>query len=78
MIHITSDKSLQRADYVYSKDGVGYHADTEPYINWKHIDGPLLYCRDGTMHWLTWRERFRVWIGRDDIYSLERRHLNGR
>jgi hypothetical protein len=39
----------------------------------KHIDGPLLTFRDGQMHWLTLRERFRVWMGWEDALSLERR-----
>lgn len=74
-MHIVSDKSLHRSDYVYSADGVGFSADAEPEIVWNHIDGPLLYCRNGAMHWLTWRDRLRFWMGLDDIYSLERKYL---
>jgi hypothetical protein len=68
-MHIVSHKSLQRPDYVYSPNGVGYSADAEPHIVWNHIDGPLLRCRNGSIHWLTWRERIRMWFGLDDIYS---------
>ena len=74
-MHIVSDKSLQRSDYVYSPRGIGYHADAEPYIKWKHIDGPLLVCRNGAMHWLTWRDRILFRLGREDIYSLERKYI---
>lgn len=71
-MHIVSDQSLQRPGYIYNERGVGYPADSEPYIKWKHIDGPLLVCRDGQMHWLTWRQRFSMWVGWRDIYDLER------
>lgn len=74
-MHIVSDKSMQRPDYVYSPNGVGYPADSEPEINWGHIDGPLLVCRNGALRWLTYRDRVRMWIGLDDIYSLERKYL---
>ena len=74
-MHIVSDKSLQRSDYVYDEHGIGYPADAEPYIRWYHIDGPLLICRNGAMHWLTWSDRFWMWLGRDDIYALERKYI---
>lgn len=74
-MHITSDKSLQRSNYIYSPSGIGYSADAEPYIKWKHIDGPLLVCRNGSLHWLTWRDRLRFKFGFDDIYSLERKYF---
>jgi hypothetical protein len=74
-MHFVSDKSLQRSDYVYSENGLGYPADAEPAIRWDHIDGPLLVCRNGSLHWLSWLDRLRVWIGADDIYSLERKYL---
>jgi hypothetical protein len=41
--------------------GTTQHAPgAEPYIQWNHIDGPLLCCRDGTLHWLTKAEQ--LWI----------------
>jgi hypothetical protein len=45
-----------------------------PYIQWTHIDGPVLHLRNATMEWLTLWERFLVWIGREDAFSLERKH----
>jgi hypothetical protein len=72
-------KPPQREGWIYEKDptGSGYYgyiADARPDINWNHIDGPLLHFRNGEMHWLTLRERFRCWIGLDDALSLEARH----
>ena len=57
--------------------GGGFHSypnTARPKIQWNHIDGPLLNFRNGEMHWLTWRERFLCWIGREDAYSLEAKH----
>jgi hypothetical protein len=53
---------------------IGYPETSRPGINWKHIDGPLLFGRNGRMHWLTWRERFRCWMGWDDALTLEKKH----
>lgn len=72
-MHFISDQSLQRPGYRYNAHGVGWPADNQPYVKWKHIDGPLLVYSDGQMHWLTWRERFRCWMGRDDAESIQRK-----
>lgn len=69
-MHITSDKSTQRPGWVYS-NGIGYPIGTQPYVNWKHIDGPLLYCSDGRLHWLTWRERLRLLLRLADIHDID-------
>ncbi|VIO73872.1 hypothetical protein [Bradyrhizobium ivorense] len=34
-----------------------------PSINWKHIDGPLLYASTGRLHWLTIWERIQMFFG---------------
>jgi hypothetical protein len=34
-----------------------------PSIQWQHVDGPLLTWA-GQLHWLTWRERFTLWLGK--------------
>jgi hypothetical protein len=52
---------------------IGYPSSSRPILIMKHIDGPLLTFRDGQIHWLTLRERFRVWMGWEDALSLERR-----
>jgi hypothetical protein len=74
----TGEPSPAREGYIYEKAPgggyIGYSADARPGINWKHIDGPLLYGRNGRMHWLTWRERFRCWMGWEDAMSLEAKH----
>lgn len=41
----------------------------KPHINWKHIDGPLMTWA-GQMHWLTWRQRFALWLGRATIQTV--------
>ena len=74
MIHIVSDKSLQRDDYIYDKRGVGYPKGVEPIINWCHIDGPLLYTSDCSLHWLTLWERIQMRFGWIDIYDLDLKH----
>lgn len=53
---------------------IGWEAGARPWIMWKHIDGPLLHFSNGEMHWLTWRERFRCWMGWEDAASLEFKH----
>lgn len=75
------DRAFRETDYQGDPalgcmpNGIGYPADAEPYIKWKHIDGPLLVCRNGALHWLTWRDRIRWKLGLEDIYSLERKYL---
>lgn len=76
-MHIVSDKRLQRSGYSYTAlpagGFVGYPTDTKPHVNWRHIDGPLLYCSSGKMHWLTLRERVRLFLGLDSIESINER-----
>lgn len=50
-----------------------YPNNARPMLNMRHVDGPVLFFRDGQMHWLTLRERLRVRLGWDDATSLERR-----
>lgn len=42
-----------------------------PWVQWNHIDGPMLCCCDGQVHWLTWKERFLLWIGKITVESLD-------
>lgn len=53
---------------------IGYRDTARPDIHWNNVDGPLLCFRNGEMQWLTWRERFRCWMGWDDALSLEAKH----
>lgn len=73
-MHIISDKSLQRAGYIYDESGVGYPIGVQPAIVWNHIDGPLLHTSDCGLHWLTWRERIQMFFGWTDICALDRKH----
>lgn len=70
-MHIISDPSMKRDGYVYDSSGVGIHISSQPSINWKHIDGPLLYCSDGRPHWLTWLERIKLLLRLIDIHDLD-------
>lgn len=74
MVHIVSDKSLQRPGYVYNASGVGYPAGLQPHINWKHIDGPLLHTSDCGLHWLTLWERLLLFVRRVTILDLDKKH----
>lgn len=73
-----SDDAPKREGYRYeqaSSGGViGWPADSQPYINRRHIDGPLLYMRNGQMHWLTPWERVLLWLGLTDALILERKY----
>jgi hypothetical protein len=33
------------------------------HVKWNHIDGPMMVRADGTIKWLSLRERFMHWIG---------------
>ena len=46
---------------------------SEPFIDWKHVDGPLLICSTGNLHWLTLGDRFRLWVGLNTIKELDER-----
>jgi hypothetical protein len=73
-MHIISDPSMKRHGYIYRHAAgglVGVPMDSQPCINWKHIDGPLLYTSDGQLHWLTWRERLRLSFGFADIHDID-------
>lgn len=73
-MHLTSHRNIRRPGHVYNQHGVGAPAFDQPRINWKHVDGPLLYCSDGQLHWLTWRERFRLCWGLADIHDIDFAH----
>lgn len=61
-----------RQGYVEISPGVGVPRDAlddAPHITWRHVDGPLMTWA-GRMHWLTWQERFLLWIGRETPESI--------
>jgi hypothetical protein len=77
-MHIISDKSMKRPGYTYQRSPggfVGYPTDFQPAeINWKHVDGPLLYLSNGQLHWLTRWERIQLFFGRTDVHELDMKH----
>ena len=56
---------------------ISYPSDSRPHIQMRHIDGPVLWMRDGRAHWLTIWERIAVRFGWQDAYSLERKYWGG-
>ena len=53
---------------------IQYPADSQPHIKWNHIDGPMLCCRDGTLHWLTKLERLWLRMGFINIAQLDEKY----
>ncbi|CAB4129891.1 hypothetical protein UFOVP116_165 [uncultured Caudovirales phage] len=51
---------------------LGYPKDSKPIIQWKHIDGPLLICSNGLVHWLTIFEQLMLMVGATSIEKLNR------
>lgn len=78
-MHIISDASLKRPGYVYERDGtaegfIGYPAESDFNVVWKHIDGPLLKTSTGKLHWLTWWERIQLYFKRTTLDKLNRKY----
>lgn len=71
--HITSDIWRRRRGYTYDENGVGTK-NADPFINWRHIDGPLLYTSEGRMHWLTLLERAQMFLGFLTIKDLDAKY----
>jgi hypothetical protein len=45
-----------------------------PRIQLNHVDGPLLICSDGTMHWLSMFERLWLRLGLTTIDRLDTKY----
>jgi hypothetical protein len=54
---------------------LGYPKDSKPSIRWKHIDGPLLICSNGAVHWLTLYERLCLVFNCTTIEKLNAQQL---
>ena len=44
------------------------------FIQWGHVDGPLLVCSDGTPHWLSKIEQLWLKIGLTTIELLDSKY----
>ncbi len=57
----------------FNKDGTYelQHRGGVPHIQWNHVDGPVLTRSDGSMHWLTWWERFCLFFGFISVGDLD-------
>ena len=53
---------------------VSYPENSKPEIQWNHIDGPLLHCRDGTLHWLGRVEVIWLYLGFTNINQLDNKY----
>ena len=51
-----------------------YCEDAKPHLQWKHVDGPLLVCHDGSMHWLTWWERICIYFEWKTVEELDKKY----
>lgn len=51
-----------------------YPANTETHIQWDHVDGALLVCRDGTPHWLTNAEKIWLRMGFTSLQQLDEKY----
>jgi hypothetical protein len=47
-----------------------------PHVQWDHVDGPLMTWA-GSLHWLTWGERFRIWVGWATVDAVASEHWPG-
>ena len=77
MVLFASKDAPRRPGYRYERVAgglIGYPDDARPSINRKHIDGPLLYMRNGELHWLTLWERVLLRFGKTDSFALERKY----
>ena len=77
-MHMVSDKYLQRPGYVYNEDGIGYPEGKTWFINWSHIDGPLMYHSDGGLHWLTLGERLALLFGLTTAATIDKWYRGSR
>jgi hypothetical protein len=53
---------------------VSFPNDSRPYIQHNHIDGAVLYCHDGAMHWLTTQEKIWLKFGFTTIEKLDQKY----
>lgn len=55
---------------------VEYPIGSKPHIVWEHVDGPMLCCHDGAVHWLTLYERLILAIGTTTLEELDEKHCH--
>lgn len=56
---------------------VTFSSANVPHIQWNHVDGPLLTCRTGALHWLTLWERIKMKYGWTTIEELDAKYIDG-
>jgi hypothetical protein len=50
----------------------------KPFINARHIDGPMLAMSDDQVHWLSPWERLLFWLGLTDAATLDAKYRGKR
>lgn len=45
-----------------------------PHVKWDNPDGPLLICKNGTVHWLTFIERLCLWLRLTSVEELDAKY----
>ena len=53
---------------------ISYPSDSKPRLELNHIDGPLLICRDGTPHWLSFAEVLSLKMGFTNVNQLDEKY----
>ena len=53
---------------------IQYPKESKPIIDWDYIAGPLLICRDGSLHLLTTIERLWLRMGFTNINQLDEKY----
>ena len=53
-----------------------YPDDSQAHIQWNHVDGPLLCCSDGTLHWLTKLECLWLRLGFTSMNQLDSKYIH--
>lgn len=54
--------------------GIKFETNIEPHIQWNHVDGPLLHLSTAGVVWLSYKERFLLWISHITIDELNIKH----
>lgn len=69
-LQIEKEALYNQIKTVLAKRGIFFQSVIEPYIQWDHIDGPLLHLSTAGLAWLTYLDRFLLWTRLTSIDRL--------